>query len=118
MFPGIGSLTAMVELDFSHNKLETLPDTLAQLKQMTKIEAHHNLFYRIPHVLTQLTEIDQLNLQECEIKTLDVSVVHAFSQLPNLKILDLRFFPLPELFLLTLFLGSFSDNLNIYFIFF
>jgi len=41
-------------------------------------------------VLTQLTEIEQLSLQECEVKTLEVAVIHAFSQLKNLRVLDLR----------------------------
>jgi len=41
-------------------------------------------------VLTQLTEIEELSLEECEVKTLEVSVIHAFSQLKKLRVLDLR----------------------------
>lgn len=65
----------ITELNISHNRLSTLPDTISECSQLEKLDISHNSFISIPQSLLSLPALINLNARKNFIADIDVEVL-------------------------------------------
>ncbi|KAI9494448.1 hypothetical protein BDB00DRAFT_761845 [Zychaea mexicana] len=81
------SLTRLTLLDLSHNRLETLPSSIRQLKHLRQLNLAHNRLAEIPNVIPSLKKLTYLDLSYNMFSDVPLSL----SMLKHLSYLDLSY---------------------------
>ncbi|XP_075034006.1 leucine-rich repeat-containing protein 59 isoform X2 [Mixophyes fleayi] len=86
----LAALTKATKLDFSCNKLTTLPGEFCSLTHIVRLDLSKNQLLQLPSEFGRLINLQHLDLLQNRLTTLPVT----FAQLKNLKWLDLKDNPL------------------------
>lgn len=78
-------ITSVIGLTLDHLGLQTLPDSIVELKNLTYLNLEHNEFIDFPEVICELTSLKELSLKFNHLKI----VPETIGNLINLKNLDL-----------------------------
>jgi len=88
----LGALSKLVALDLSYNELTILPDCLSRLKNLKYLNLAGNaLKYVDPNVFMSLKNLEFLSIQFSGDASSVNETIEALSQLPNLKVLHVRY---------------------------
>lgn len=94
----IGELEKLVALDLSFNQIDLLPDDLSKLKNLKYLNlAGNSLKYSIDEEIQNLKNLEFISIEFSKDASNIKQTIQALTQLPNLKILHLRYSNLDKL---------------------
>ncbi|XP_068610406.1 leucine-rich repeat-containing protein 20 [Brachionichthys hirsutus] len=85
------TFTELRELDLRGNRLTKLPDAVAEMEHLTCVDAADNSFTVFPDKLTEVATLERINLEGNDITDVPAEEL---SQMPALKLLNLKSNPL------------------------